>query len=284
MSTEPTQWIQAEEDFHKWIENPKLYPENPDNNLRKSIHIYFRRKYHDLLTPITRWVFERLQIDDLLQAEIETEIEAEIPSDVVAEQETMPLEFEIRYRRIAKNYSDENNRILAGLWKDNKKVIYEFYEAEFSKVAFMVIKNSGTIEDAKDIFQDAMVILMDKFTWNKLDLAECRLGTYIYSISRNLWFEQLRKQKKENDFADIRRYNAVDISVEYYEEEPDMFELVSKAIDSLGDPCKTLLELFYFENHSWESIASIMRYSSAASARNQKYKCLERIREKVSRN
>jgi len=124
---------------------------------------------------------------------------------------------------------------------------------------------------------------MDKFTWGKLDLSGCKLGTYVYSISRNLWFEQLRKRKKENEFADIEKYTSVSISVDYYEEEPDLYELVSKAIESLGDPCKELLELYYFENHPWETVASLMGYSTAASARNQKYKCLERIREQINR-
>lgn len=276
MSTEPAQWIQAENDFHKWIENPENYPSNEHTNLRKSIHIFFRQKYYNLLTPILKWVFENLPPVDLLQTE------EEILSNVVAEQEeTSKVDTGIRFRRV-ENYYDENRRILVGLWKDNKRIIYEFYEAEFSKVAFMVLKNSGTIEDAKDMFQDALVILMDKFTWGKLDIYECKLGTYIYSISRNLWFEQLRKQKKENEFLDIKKYTTVNISVEYYDEEPDLYELTKKAIESLGNPCKELLELYYFENHPWETIASIMGYSSAASARNQKYKCLERIREQIN--
>lgn len=67
MSTDSSQWIQAEEDFHKWIENPELYPENPDTNLRQSIHIHFRKKYYNLLMPIVSWVFDKLPLDDLLQ-------------------------------------------------------------------------------------------------------------------------------------------------------------------------------------------------------------------------
>jgi len=278
MSTEPTQWIQAEEDFHKWIETPELYPENPENNLRKSIHIYFRKKYYNLLTPIASWVFDKLPLDNLLQAEKEVST-----LNIVTEQKERPKAYpEIRFRKVEDYYS-ENRRILAGLWKDDKNIIYEFYENEFSKVAFMILTNNGSIEDAKDIFQDALVILMDKFTWGKLDLSGCKLGTYVYSISRNLWFEQLRKRKKENEFADIEKYTSVSISVDYYEEEPDLYELVSKAIESLGDPCKELLELYYFENHPWETVASLMGYSTAASARNQKYKCLERIREQINR-
>jgi RNA polymerase sigma factor (sigma-70 family) len=277
MSTEPTQWIQAEEDFHKWIENPKLYPENPENNLRKSIHIYFRKKYYNLLTPIVSWVFDKLPLDDLLQAEKET------PSNIVTKKKvSLRGDYGILYKIKTKDHFAENRRILIGLWKDSKSIIYEFYENEFSKVAFMILTNSGTIEDAKDIFQDALVILMDKFTWGKLDLHDCSLGTYVYSISKNLWYEKLRKQKKLNEFIDIEKYKSVSISVGYYDEEPDLYELVSKAIESLGDPCKELLELYYFENHPWETVASLMGYSSAASARNQKYKCLERIREQIN--
>lgn len=276
MSNEPDQWIQAEENFHKWIENPELYPENPDAHIRKSIHIYFRRKYYNLLTPILKWVFKELPPVDLLQTEEET------LSNIVAEQEETPkVDSGIRFRRV-ENYYSENRRILIGLWKDDKNIIYEFYETEFSKIALLILKNSGTIEDAKDIFQDALVILMDKFTWGKLDIDGCKLGTYIYSISRNLWFEQLRKQKKENEFIDIEKYRTANISVEYYEEEPNLYELAKKVIELLGDPCKKLLELYYFENHTWETVASIMGYSSAASARNQKYKCMEKIREQIN--
>ncbi|HDR52022.1 MAG TPA: sigma-70 family RNA polymerase sigma factor [Mariniphaga anaerophila] len=85
----------------------------------------------------------------------------------------------------------------------------------------------------------------------------------------------------ENEFIQLEQYHTVEISVDYYEEEPDMLEMVQTTIELLGDPCKQLLELFYFEHHSWETIAYVMNYSSAAIARNQKYKCLERLREQL---
>jgi len=63
---------------------------------------------------------------------------------------------------------------------------------------------------------------------------------------------------------------------------PDIFERVNKAIETLGGPCKQLLESFYYQKLSWGEIASLIGYSTPASARNQKYKCLERIRSIVS--
>jgi RNA polymerase sigma factor (sigma-70 family) len=274
MNTEITQWLQAEENFHKWIENPELYSNNRYTNLRKSIHIHFRRKYYNLLTLIIQWVFSLLPIDELLENERRQETEHYMPVEFEVQEEKKEY-YGLRFKLFSP--SEINKKILSGLWRDDKNTIYNFYEEEFSKVAWLILKNNGTIEDAKDIFQDAMVILMDKYTWGKLDL-DCRLGTYIYSISRNLWMEQIRQRKKEYNFKDIAYYRTKEIPIDYYSEEPDIFEMVSKVIESLGDPCKQLLELFYFENHSWETIAYVMKYSSAASARNQKYKCLESFR------
>lgn len=272
MKTEQTQWLKAEEDFHKWIEEPESYPENEYTNLRKSIHIVFRRNYHNQLTPILKKVFEDIPPESLLR-----EKDNYAASDQLFEPDEKEYSNDTHFS-LSWSLEDENKRILDGFWKDDYKTIAEFYENEFSKIAFIITKNNGTIEDAKDVFQDAVVILMDNFTWGKLDLINCSLGTYIYSISRNLWYSQLRAIKKEKEFVDLEQHNAVDISADYYTEEPEDYERVNSAISGLGKPCKELLELFYFENHSWETIAMVMGYSSPASAKNQKYKCLQRVR------
>ena len=91
----------------------------------------------------------------------------------------------------------------------------------------------------------------------------------------------LRRRKKESEFIETKENFYDNISTEYYKEEPDVYQQVSNAINSLGDPCKELLELYYFGNFSWKKIASHLGYASAASARNQKYKCLERIRKEL---
>ncbi len=276
INPEQTLWLKAEQDFHKWIEEPELYPVNEHTNLRKSIHIAFRRNYHSRLTSILRKVFKDISPEILLQEE-----DSHVQHELLYEPEDVQYFSEIPFRKTWSR-EDENKRIIDGFWKDDYKTIADFYENEFSKVALMIIRNSGTIDDAKDVFQDAMVILMDKFTWGKLDLINCSLGTYICSISRNLWYNRLREKKKEQELNDMDQNHSVNVSTDYYEEEPDDFEKVNSAISSLGNPCKELLELFYFENHNWETIAMAMGYSSPASARNQKYKCLERIRNRLS--
>lgn len=103
--------------------------------------------------------------------------------------------------------------------------------------------------------------------------------TFLYSICRLLWMYRLQQNKSETPVKDEYSYNNADITVAGFENTPDIYENVNSAIETLGNPCKQLLEYYYYKNLSWDEIASSLGYANAASARNQKYKCLERIRD-----
>ena len=94
--------------------------------------------------------------------------------------------------------------------------------------------------------------------------------------------DQLRQNKRKMPIQDEYSYTNAEITVAGFEYTPDIYEYVKIAIETLGDPCKQLLELHYYKNLGWAEIASKLGYANAASARNQKYKCLERIRHTMS--
>jgi len=279
MQNEPNQWIVAEEKFHNWIDDPKNYPVDEFANLRKSIHFYFREKYHDLLKPIADQAFKKLSLQELLEKEKQSEEKYYAPKVYKEVEEEIYEDRRPLFKR-SRISEKPKNTILERFKNNERDTIYDFYENQFSKVAWLILKNNGSIEDAKDIFQDALVILLEKIHWEKI-VDDYSLGTFLYSICRNLWFEHLRRQKKEKEFVDLKQYYSKNISIEYSGEKPDNFELARNAIELLGNPCKSLLELYYYKNLSWEKIAAKLGYANAASARNQKYKCLERIREKL---
>jgi RNA polymerase sigma factor (sigma-70 family) len=279
---EPPLWIKAEEEFYRWIDNPSDYQHNEHSDLRKSLHIYFRKKFQKLLEIYTLWIYDKLMIHKLLDKEAEAEYNYYNPVEFITSKE-LKSSYEIEpfgtiYPRTIR-ISESNQNFIESFWDNDQVAIEKFYSKAFSKVAWLILKNNGTIEDAKDIFQDAMVIMMEKFIWDNLDL-NCALETYVYSISRNLWHEHLRTRGKEKKFIDLEQYKTVGVSIDYYKEkEPDFLNQIIKAMESLGDSCKKLLELYYFWNYSWKSIASCLGYRNAASARNQKYKCLRRLRD-----
>jgi DNA-directed RNA polymerase specialized sigma24 family protein len=55
--------------------------------------------------------------------------------------------------------------------------------------------------------------------------------------------------------------------------------IMERALNSLGEPCKSLLESFYIEKKSMDEIASLFGYTNADNAKNQKYKCLMRLKK-----
>ena len=73
----------------------------------------------------------------------------------------------------------------------------------------------------------------------------------------------------------------MEVELELYNE-PDKYGDVLNEIDKLGSKCKELLYHFYYLNRDWKTITEELGYISEASARNQKYKCLEKIRKNLN--
>jgi len=57
------------------------------------------------------------------------------------------------------------------------------------------------------------------------------------------------------------------------------FEIMEKALNNLGEPCKSLLEAYYLQKQNMQTIAANFGYTNAANAKTQKYKCLMRLKK-----
>lgn len=132
--------------------------------------------------------------------------------------------------------------------------------------------NNGTVEDAKDIFQDALVVLYKKIHAGGFVLT-VPLRTYLQAIVKNCWLQELRQRKKmptatqEQDIADV-----------VAEEEPGL-GFATTAFNLLGEKCKQLLILFYFKKKSFREIAAALAFSDEKVAKNQKYRCIQKAKE-----
>ena len=61
--------------------------------------------------------------------------------------------------------------------------------------------------------------------------------------------------------------------------EPEDFELMEQALQHLGEPCKEFLESYYLRKKNMSEIAKEFGYTNADNAKNQKYKCLMRLKK-----
>ncbi len=169
--------------------------------------------------------------------------------------------------------------MLRALSHNDKAVVEQLYREHFGLVQKLVIHHNGTDDDAKDVFQEAMVVLYEKSRSSNFEI-NCQISTFLYAVSRRLWFKKLQQNSRYE-----RNANGVENTV-YVEEDLGVHEkrnaelaMMEKAMNGIGEPCKSLLRAFYIEKRNMQDIAADFGYTNADNAKNQKYKCLVRLKK-----
>ncbi len=168
-----------------------------------------------------------------------------------------------------KKHSD--SQLIEGLKKGDTKTLNYLYESYFSTVKTHIINNSGTEDDAYDIFQDAMMVAFKKFNANNFVLKSDLKG-YMFGIARKLWSNQIRLKKNqtditENDFPD-------DVDIEKLLDTP-IEQIVQRSFLKLKSECQKVLTL-NMQGCDYDFIAKEMGYKNGSSyARRKKYLCKE---------
>lgn len=175
---------------------------------------------------------------------------------------------------------DQEVLLLKGLARNDKKAAEEIYKQNYNLVQALIINNSGTQEDAKDIFQEAMVVLFEKARSGSFEL-NCQIRTYLYSVAKRLWLKRLQQANRYG----VQDYELTDNEVHVeedlvnHEEKNSEYEMMHEAINSLGEPCRGILIAFYFNKKNMQEIAESFGYTNAENAKTQKYKCLTRLKK-----
>lgn len=171
------------------------------------------------------------------------------------------------------------NALLQGLAQGDKKAIETIYKENYNMIRSLILNNSGSADEAKDIFQETMIVLYEKVRSGTFEL-NCLIKTYVYSVSRRLWLKRLQQMNRYVPSLEaVKDTVPVDEEIEENEKINAEFEVMNKAIASLGEPCKSLLEAYYLEKKNMQEIAVSFGYTNADNAKNQKYKCLMRLKK-----
>ncbi|MGL5944822.1 MAG: RNA polymerase sigma factor, partial [Sediminibacterium sp.] len=141
------------------------------------------------------------------------------------------------------------------------------------------LNNNGSYDEARDIFQEAMIALYEK-AQNESFVLTCQIKTYIYSICRRLWLKRLQQIGRYAHPVDsMEETVAVEEDLEAHEKRNADFNIMDRALSSLGEPCKSLLEGYYLKKMDMNALAAEFGYTNADNAKNQKYKCLMRLKK-----
>jgi RNA polymerase sigma factor (sigma-70 family) len=172
-----------------------------------------------------------------------------------------------------------DSEVILGILNNSDVVLKKLYLAYFPMIMQLVINNNGNEDDAKDVYQEAIIVLYNKVKRGDFELSS-KLKTYLYSICRRLWLKRLKQMNRYGgDIKDFEDYLPVEEEVEKHQERDLQLNKMGEALKLLGEPCKTIMEDFYMHNKSMQDICERFGYTNADNAKTQKYKCLQRLKK-----
>jgi RNA polymerase sigma factor (sigma-70 family) len=171
---------------------------------------------------------------------------------------------------------DEASVLLAIRKGDPEGLSLVYTEYRESFISWCMKNYSCTLEEAKDIYQNTIVIFYENTLSGKFTATHASFKTYLFAIGKNKAHETLRRNDRWVRFEySAYEDTSSDETNEFTEED---MQLAAHALNALGDPCRQLLELYFFKREKMEDIARTMGYKNTDTAKNQKYKCLIRLR------
>ena len=171
-----------------------------------------------------------------------------------------------------------DKELLEGLALSDDKALETIYIENFPVILRMVLQNNGSEDDARDLFQEAMIVLYEKVQQGDFDLYS-KLKTFLYAVCRRLWLKKLQTNTWTGELSEEQEESIPEESLEEHEKRDRQFRIMEKAMGSLGEPCKTILEDYYLHKRSMQEIARKFGYTNPENAKNQKYKCLMRLKK-----
>ena len=164
--------------------------------------------------------------------------------------------------------------------KDLDKAVRFLYRQYFDVLSIYTRQNSGTAQDAEDVFQEVVVTFIELVNQNKFR-GESSIKTFLYSLNRHIWLNEIKKrnrmQQRNIKFERSREQSEADVSTHIAGREARA--QVMKVIDQLGEACKQVLMAFYYQDLPVKDMLAFLPYENEQVIRNKKYKCLKKLEE-----
>jgi len=174
---------------------------------------------------------------------------------------------------------DQEKQLLEGLALKDGSVIEAIYRDNYPMIQSFILNNNGNSDEARDIFQEAMIVIYEKAVSGTFEL-NCLLKTYLYSVCRRLWLKRLQQlQRYVNLVENVEETVVVDEDLEIHDKHNANFIIMENAMNKIGEPCKSLLDAYYIQKKNMQEIAADFGYTNADNAKTQKYKCLVRLKK-----
>ena len=176
-----------------------------------------------------------------------------------------------------------DQEILAAIDRGDDAVLTYLYKTVLPKVKNYILRNSGTVDDARDVFQDSVLIFYKYVKLGKYNSGN-DIDGFIFSVSRNLWINIVKRRKRIVQLTDDQVSDTAggNLSDEVISKEREHF--IMELFDALGESCKQILIYSIYDKLSMKEIKEKMGFTSENVAKTKNYKCKQRLAEMVKEN
>jgi RNA polymerase sigma factor (sigma-70 family) len=169
---------------------------------------------------------------------------------------------------------------IKGIKNRDNDILKILYKQHFPLIRAFILNNNGTVDDAKDIFQEALIVIYRYARKDNFEI-NCAFETFLYSICRTIWLNKLRNKrihyKKLDDIIESVTFSSSDNE---QIEDNLRYKLYQKHFQKLDKSCKKLLQLFY-DKVPYKEIAKQMGYRSIGFVKKKKFKCKEYLMKSI---
>lgn len=178
---------------------------------------------------------------------------------------------------------NNSSKILTGIKEENRQVLFFVYQNFYPQVENFILISHGSSFDAQDVFQDAMVVIYNKAKKTEFEL-KYSFGAYLFSVSKYIWYKELRRRRKENTYLEsLDNIDNIDSGIEQEYIKMEKRKLVLDHFMTLKPQYQLLLRLFYKKTPISE-ITKIMNYSSDQYTKNRRVYCKELLAKEIRKN
>jgi len=167
--------------------------------------------------------------------------------------------------------------------RKDREVLAAMYREIYPKVARYVTGNSGSEDDSKDVFQEAILVFYQLVITERYNRIQDITG-FLIKVSRNIWINKVKRTKKEVSvelLAEHEDYAPSPLISMIMNEKWSAYHIL---FNNLGSKCREMLTYSIYQKLSMKEIALKMSLSNENAAKTQNYRCKQKLMEIVSAN
>jgi RNA polymerase sigma factor (sigma-70 family) len=177
-----------------------------------------------------------------------------------------------------------NKAYLEGIKTENRDILRSIYDEFQGNIIKYICSNGGTVEEAKDVFSEAVVVVFRKVKAGELIL-DSPFSAYLLAICKNLWLKYYRQKKwsvrvtknMERVFPDE------DPLPDEQVEATIRNRIIREIFTQLTEDCQRIIQMRW-DGQSYDAIREVLGHKSEGYSRKRKHICYERLEELIRKD